>query len=497
MKFALVNTIASYTLDDIILTLYYALKRLGHQVNILFQNMSSNSKNIIFGAHFEPQRFLKLNKKCIIFNTEQLSADNCPWATQDYYELLRSCTVWDYSLRNIKFIKDVVGVKDAIYVMLGYVPEMTRLRQDYKKINDVLFYGCINNRRKLILDKIKNLGISISSEFGVFSAKRDLCIAQSRSIINIHSYQPSVLELPRLGYLWANHCAVISENNTDTEIPIGLEDACIYAPYENLVETVEKAIHDPSILIKIGERGFKSFSNFKQDLILEKIIGRKIHYFENSNKLTLPNILNIGSGKTFYHDRLNIDINSSMNPDLVLDISQPLDHEKEYSTIRFGKIKLAKESFSKVYAYDVLEHIRDLPQCMLNVLNLLKYDGDFEIIVPYDLSTGAWQDPTHIRAFNENSWLYYTKWAWYLGWREDRFNLVNTDIIMSDFGNELLKNGKSMEEILRTPRAVDKMKVILRKRKSTDDEKLEYDLLTHSFYNNAVGPWVIDYLSIH
>jgi hypothetical protein len=35
----------------------------------------------------------------------------------------------------------------------------------------------------------------------------------------------------------------------------------------------------------------------------------------------------------------------------------------------------------------------------------------------------AWQDPTHLRAMNMNSWLYYTSWFWYLGWFEHRFDL--------------------------------------------------------------------------
>ena len=41
--------------------------------------------------------------------------------------------------------------------------------------------------------------------------------------------------------------------------------------------------------------------------------------------------------------------------------------------------------------------------------------------MPYEHAPTAWQDPTHVRAMNENSWLYYTDWFWYLGWFEHRF----------------------------------------------------------------------------
>lgn len=38
----------------------------------------------------------------------------------------------------------------------------------------------------------------------------------------------------------------------------------------------------------------------------------------------------------------------------------------------------------------------------------------------------AWQDPTHVRALNENSWTYYTDWFWYLGWYEHRFEIASS-----------------------------------------------------------------------
>jgi hypothetical protein len=69
--------------------------------------------------------------------------------------------------------------------------------------------------------------------------------------------------------------------------------------------------------------------------------------------------------------------------------------------------------------------VPDLPCLMTNVLTLLKEGGEIEIEVPYEKALTAWQDPTHIRAMNENSWLYYIEWFWYLGWFEHRFEICN------------------------------------------------------------------------
>jgi hypothetical protein len=68
--------------------------------------------------------------------------------------------------------------------------------------------------------------------------------------------------------------------------------------------------------------------------------------------------------------------------------------------------------------------VADLPTLMGNALALLEDGGLFEIEVPYERAPTAWQDPTHVRALNEKSWLYYTDWFWYLGWFTHRFEVA-------------------------------------------------------------------------
>ncbi len=66
----------------------------------------------------------------------------------------------------------------------------------------------------------------------------------------------------------------------------------------------------------------------------------------------------------------------------------------------------------------------------------------------------------HVRAFNEKSWVYYCEWAWYLGWKGSRFELTHLQMSLSNYGASL---ELPQEEILRLPRAVDSMYVILKK----------------------------------
>jgi SAM-dependent methyltransferase len=157
----------------------------------------------------------------------------------------------------------------------------------------------------------------------------------------------------------------------------------------------------------------------------------------------------------------------------VFDVSSPTLIGSSLETARFGTVTLTENSFDSAIANDVLEHIGDLTSAMTNILRLLRPGGIFNISVPYDMGLGAWQDPTHVRAFNERSWLYYTDWHWYLGWTEARFELLNLEVEMSPLGSELQRAGKTTEEIIRVPRAVDAMRVRLQKRYLQESERIE------------------------
>jgi SAM-dependent methyltransferase len=170
-------------------------------------------------------------------------------------------------------------------------------------------------------------------------------------------------------------------------------------------------------------------------------------------------VLNLGSGKDWREDCINADIQRRVKSDWCLDIQDV--HWGSLLVTRFGDFRVKAEMFDVILANDILEHVPDLVKAMTNCKELLKVGGEMRIHVPYDLSYGAWQDPTHVRAFNEKSWLYYTDWHWYLGW-EDRFHLTHLEFALSEVGESLKL---PQDEILRTPRAVDSMYVILQKGK--------------------------------
>jgi hypothetical protein len=180
--------------------------------------------------------------------------------------------------------------------------------------------------------------------------------------------------------------------------------------------------------------------------------------------LAAPNKINIGSGIDFRPDCLNIDINDYWAPDIVADVSaKDFPASEPYETKRFGLVTIVPGTIENLTANDVLEHVHDLVATMTNCLNLLRVGGTFDINVPYDLSYGAWQDPTHLRGFNERSWIYYTDWFWYVGWLEARFAVKRLDYVVSPLGQELLNRGAPIDAVANAPRAVESMRVTLEK----------------------------------
>ena len=189
--------------------------------------------------------------------------------------------------------------------------------------------------------------------------------------------------------------------------------------------------------------------------------------------MKVPKKLHLGSGKNFLADSLNIDVSDFWQPDIVADLGQPFPGEPDRTFVsdRFGPIQLHANSFEEAKADDLLEHIQALPTCMKSILDLLLPGGVFKISVPYELSLGAWSDPTHVRAFNERSWIYYCEWSWYFGWEEFRFRLDKLHFILSPYGQELQNQGQQREDLLRLPRAVDSMYVELVKVPLDDQDR--------------------------
>lgn len=452
----------------------FGLRRLGF-TTYYGERAEGPARKILFGAHLLDERGVAaLPPDAIIYNSEQIQADS-PWLSGPYREALQSHVVWDYSADNVRRAAEL-GVGTLRHVPLGYVPELARIAPAVEDL-DVLFYGSLNPRRQAVLRALDAQGLKVATLFGVYGEERDRAIARARIVLNMHFYEARIFETVRVAYLLNNGKAVVAECGPDTAIEEDLRTAILGVPYDQLVDACLQLLRHPERRQALAAAGQRQFARRREEELLarcpdiEQALAAASLPPPAPVPPTLPATLHVGSGKDFRSDCFNIDVNPAWGPDAVLDLAAPELIGSVVETQRFGRVRLTPDSFELAIANDVLEHIPDLAAAMTNVLRLLRPGGVFEILVPYDLSHGAWQDPTHVRAFNERSWAYYSDWHWYLGWTEARFDIEDLKLQLSPYGHELRAAGRTLEEIARSPRAVDAQRVRLRKRYLQESER--------------------------
>ena len=105
--------------------------------------------------------------------------------------------------------------------------------------------------------------------------------------------------------------------------------------------------------------------------------------------------LHLGCGRKILDGYVNLDIFESPGVDIVCDLN--------------NGIPLEDNSFVEVLAVDVIEHIRPEKAIFLmnEVYRVLAPGGVFKVHVPEAPGISAYQDPTHICFWNEESFTYY------------------------------------------------------------------------------------------
>jgi hypothetical protein len=447
------------------------IKLSGHEILLTKNRIIHDGINIIFGAHIAPEQHLMLPKNVVIFNTEQLPVDSA-WVNDSYRKVLTDNFVWDYSQNNLATIPH----EDKGLVTFLHDESLKKIPISFEKKWDLIFYGSINERRKKILDGLISSGLKIKVIFGIYGPERDLLIGQSRAVLNLHFYESQLLQQIRVFYPLINNIPVISESFPLVSAP-AIYQSCLFTP-DNMEfqEYVSHLCGKDGDLEKKSVIKFDEFRMTSPRLDFDKLIDKTIIHFSDmalipNDDVVFINKINLGSGKDYRYGYLNIDLRKEVSPDLILDLSQPIQFPIKSESDLLGTIYLEENQIKEIVANDVLEHVPNLEMLMSNCLKILAIGGKFLINVPYDLSYGAWQDPTHIRAFNQNSWLYYTDWFWYLGWFTHRFDMVECKFTASSTGLELIKNKSPQDIILSTPRAIDSMQVTLIKRETTAEEK--------------------------
>jgi hypothetical protein len=125
--------------------------------------------------------------------------------------------------------------------------------------------------------------------------------------------------------------------------------------------------------------------------------------------------LNLGCGRNPMPDAFNVDITDLPGVDFVCDLNDAGSRDE---------LGLALDSVlvTEIVGIDLIEHIPNHLALMEWLWSVVADGATCTFLLPYGSSDDAWEDPTHVRPFFLNSWIYYaqpTYWRADYGYRGD------------------------------------------------------------------------------
>jgi hypothetical protein len=267
--------------QDVQKLLYFGLKKLGLDCLITDNYNLKDRRYIFLSAHWlkdynESSQVEKLilRNDSIIYNLEQaghnFNFDN------NYINLLKNYEVWDFDYENAKRINTKYNLNTYKILEIGFVDELQTIIHDnpYNKDIDVLFVGGLNERRRKILNQLKIFGIKIKHLFGSYGQDRDLVIARSKILLNMHSEDLSshTLEKVRIGYYLNNECAVLSEETSNPSENMLWSQGIAICKYEELAFKALELLNNPGQIAKLQVEGINFFKKRKMEDYLKKVL---------------------------------------------------------------------------------------------------------------------------------------------------------------------------------------------------------------------------------
>lgn len=249
-------------------------RTIGISCDFSFNEFSTGKINIVLGYHLLDYSYIKnivndKNIEYIVYQLEQLTADEFSFNDRIRLILNNAISIWDYSNENIGFLKK--EKIDARYIPIGYHRELeiikTVLERD--KDIDILFYGSIGDRRKEILDTLSKK-YNIKVLFGVYGNRRDEFIGRAKIVLNIHHYSSQLLETVRLSYLLNNRIFIISEDSLENPYSeLNIE----FSPYDDIISRCSYYLKNDEIREQKRKRNYVKFKKeFPMENFLKQII---------------------------------------------------------------------------------------------------------------------------------------------------------------------------------------------------------------------------------
>jgi SAM-dependent methyltransferase len=233
--------------------LYHSFRSLGLPAEFQVNRLDPEAVNVVLGYHLLPGPDAVRNYACVYYQLEQLPGSG-NWLKPAYLDILRGALeVWDYSPENVAALA-AQGVTNVRLLPLGFHENLATIAPADKDV-DVLFYGSLNDRRRVLLNELASK-CRVRHLYGVYGEERDRAIARAHIVLNVHFYPAQIMEQARISYLLNNGCFVVSEESPANPY----EDCLATAPYDELAACCLHYLRHPEERARIAREGKERFS---------------------------------------------------------------------------------------------------------------------------------------------------------------------------------------------------------------------------------------------
>jgi hypothetical protein len=448
----------------------------GYEVSTAAGVVMRDSLNILFCSQMLSwQQIARASHNVIVYNWEPGFPDIGRFPP-GYILQMQKYHTWDYHAQNVERLR-LAGVQDIHHVPVGYTPEMQRVPKGVIQDIDVLFYGYHTSRRQKVIDAIQAMGLNIVTSQMVGYMKneeRDAYIARSKVVLNMHTLDSAhVFELARVGYLLANHKAVVTEISDTTEIEDDMRDVVVGGPIDTLAQLCYDLVHDDARRHDLERRAFAAFSQRSASDVMKTAMDRyllqaRAHPIQLGNtpsySAPIPRCLRLHVCDMWRFDHCNLDETDSFVPDLPIKIDASIDFDATLNSWRFGLCRLTKGMFTEIYAKNAFKRYKNFKQALSNCLSLLEDGGVLHVNAELALAAMAWSGIEARRAFHEHSWgKIIDNWLEYTV-DSSRFEICQASYATYEsFSNEWIHE-HGWDAAFKQPRVVGEQSLTIRKR---------------------------------
>lgn len=259
---------------EVIDTVQWGLRELGHGASSSINTVSETAVNIIFGAQMlTPEFLVQLPAETIVYNFEQIKGVNPADLKPPYRIATERFNIWDYSESNTATWLDL-GARNVRTVPVGYAPILQRIPKPPIQDIDVLMYGSTDAGRLNAFDLLYKRGLVTVFVGGLYGKARDELIGRSKLVLNMSlSNRSKILEVVRVSYLLANRKAVVAVVDEETVIDDDLRSAAKWSDSHQMIENCLYLIDNEEARVSLEEDGFENIQRRDIRSILERVLG--------------------------------------------------------------------------------------------------------------------------------------------------------------------------------------------------------------------------------